>query len=346
MNGGTISAEYGIFEYMASAGINLMGNAIVDAGHPFDNCLFRNGTAGGRLLTVNSIQTFTVNNAIFPTNTWGGAYNVYKSVDAGVVNFNSATGGFQGEAYDYDPFNRIHWTVPSFDLDLTVILEGPFNTGTLKMNTDLNGIIPNNHPFHPTLPYFGNPMPDWYYTGSENTPTPNIFVVDWVLVELRDATSAATALPGTMIAQQAAFLLNNGEVVDLDGLNMLNFTATVNDGLFVVIWQRNHLGVISANALVESGGVYTYDFSSGSGQAYGGASAQKNLGGSGIWGMMSGDGNGSGQVLTADKNAPWAIQAGTAGYLEGDYNMNVQVNNPDKNDYWLPNLGSSSFIPE
>jgi len=346
MNGGTISADYAVFEYMSLEGVFIHPGALFDDGDPAHSILFQNGEPGGRLLTINSDQNFALNNVIFPTNTWGGAYNVYKSVDAGVVNFNSATGGFHGEAYDYDPFNRIHWTVPSFDLDLTVFLEGPFNTGTLLMDTDINGIIPNNHPFHPTLPYFGNPMPDWYYTGTENTPTPNIYVVDWVLVELRDATSAAAALPGTMIAQQAAFVLNTGEVVDLDGLNMLNFTATINDGLYVVIWQRNHLGVISANALVESGAVYTYNFSSGSGQAYGGASAQKNLGGSGIWGMMSGDGDGSGVVQLVDKTNVWEIQAGTTGYLEGDFNMNVQVNNQDKNDYWLPNMGSGSFIPE
>ena len=346
MSGGTISAEYGIFEYMASNGINLLTGAVVDAGHPFDNCLFRNGAAGGRLLTVNSNQNFTVDNAIFPTNTWGGAYNVYKSVDAGVVNFNSATGGFHGEAYDYDPFNRVNWTVPSFNLNLTVFLEGPFNPSTNKMDTDINGLLPTNHPFQPTLPYFGNPSPDWYYTGSESAPTPNIYIVDWVLVELRDATSAAAAAPGTMIAQQAAFVLNTGEVVDLNGGSLLNFTATVNNGLYVVIWQRNHLGVLSANALSLSGGTYTYNFSTGSGQAHGGAAAHKQLSSTPVmWGMMSGDGNGSGQVLTADKNAPWAIQAGTAGYLEGDYNLNGQVNNPDKNDYWLPNDGEGSEVP-
>jgi len=65
-----------------------------------------------------------------------------------------------------------------------------------------------------------------------------------------------------------------------------------------------------------------------------------------MWGMKSGDGDGSGSVFLEDKYNVWNTEAGSAGYKAGDYNMNQQVNNPDKDDYWLPNLGSGSFIPE
>ncbi len=342
-NGGTISAESTIFEYLGSEGVTVQSGAYVDPIHAFHGCVFQNGVSGGQLLSIYNTQSFTVDDAIFPTNTWGGSYNVYKNSTPGDVTFSNATGDFAGEPFDYDPYNHVHWTVPGIRLSLTVFLEGPFN-GT-DMNPDINPILPLAHPFQPVLPYFGNPLPDWYYTGADAVaaiPDPNI--VDWILVELRDAPDILSAIPSTAIARKATFLLNDGTVVDLDGFSELEFTNSVNDQLFVAIWQRNHIGIISANPLVQTAGIYSYDYSSGSGQVHGGASAHKHLGG-GTWGMFSGDGDGDGFVDFPDKVNVWMIQAGLPGYLESDYNLNMQSDNTDKNDYWLPNLGSGSAIP-
>jgi hypothetical protein len=180
---------------------------------------------------------------------------------------------------------------------------------------------------------------------TENSPVPNVYVVDWVLVDLRDATSAATATPATSFEQMAAFLLNTGQVVGLDGSSVLTFTHSITNDLYAVVWHRNHLGVISANALNRTGNTYTYNFSSSPGQAYGGTSAQKLLGG-GKWGMMSGDGNGDGDITVDDINNVWKTEAGTSGYLGGDYNLNIQVENSDKNDNAVENLNNGSQIPE
>jgi len=167
------------------------------------------------------------------------------------------------------------------------------------------------------------------------------------LVQLRDATSPGTALPATAIDTVPAFVLNNGNVVGLDGSSLIPFSVTPVNNLYAVIWHRNHLGIISANPLIETGGIYSYDFSSSASQAYGGSSAQALLSSSpDIWGMMAGDGDGSGNVTISDKNNIWDLQSGTTGYLEGDYNMNTNVNNQDKNDYWLPNDGEGTYIPE
>jgi hypothetical protein len=342
-SGGAIGAVYGVFEYMNTNGVNIKNGALVDVAKPFNNCTFRLGQSGGRLMSVENSQVFNVNDAIFPTNTWSGAYNVYKSVNAGTVNFVGATGGFSGENYDYDPFNRVNWMAPAMLYDFTVFMEGPFNPSTSQMKTDINTILPTSQPYYPALPYFGNPMPKWYYGGSETVGAiPNTFIVDWVIVQLREGTTPATAT--TVLATQAAFINNLGKVVGMDGLSPLTFAVSYTSNLYAVIWHRNHLGIISANPLVNVGGIFTYNFSSGSGQAYGGASAQKQLA-TGIWGMMSGDGDGSGGVNTQDRDLVWDIQAGTTGYKAADYNMNKQVNNPDKNDKWLPNMGKGSFVP-
>lgn len=236
---------------------------------------------------------------------------------------------------------------PRIKIDLKAYLEGPFDTLSLDMKTDLNSNIPNDQPFGPNLPYFGNPMPDWYYNGTENViAIPNPDIVDWVMVELRDATSVAAALPDTEVARQAAFITRTGQIVDLDGSGSLSFPIKPVNNLYAVIWSRNHLGVISANSLSETNGLYTYDFSSGSGQAYGADSQKELTTGSGIWGLISGDGNGDGIISDSDKTGIWNMQTGNYGYHESDYNMSSQSENTDKNNFWQPNIGSESTIPE
>ena len=139
-------------------------------------------------------------------------------------------------------------------------------------------------------------------------------IVDWVLVELRDATSASNATEATVISYQAGFLLYNGAVVGIDGSSPLFFGEAVSLGLFAVIYTRNHLAVLSASELTGGGGMYSYDFSTGSGQVYGGALGYSNLG-DGKWGMASSDGNCDGAVTLLDEAPEWEQQTGEAGYV-------------------------------
>ncbi len=227
--------------------------------------------------------------------------------------------------------------ITGIDLDLIAFLEGPFS-GT-QMTTMLNtaGLIPFSQPFY---------IQPWQYTGSESvTSIPNANIVDWVLIELRDATDAASANSTSVIARQAAFLTCNGTVVGLDGSSILSFDNSINHQLFVVVWHRNHLGIMAANAVTQSGGIYTYDFSTGAGQAYGGSSGQKEIG-SVVWGMIAGDGNADGDINSDDKTNVWSSQAGTNGYKSGDFDMNGQVMNQDKNDVWVGNIGAESQVPQ
>lgn len=108
-SGASIGAEHTIFEFMNTNGVNIKSGATVDPAKSFHHCIFRNGQSGGRLLTINNSQTFAVNYATFPNNTWGGNFNVYKSVNAGVVSFGGHGGLFSGSTNEFDPNNRIHW---------------------------------------------------------------------------------------------------------------------------------------------------------------------------------------------------------------------------------------------
>ncbi|MBN2174141.1 MAG: hypothetical protein JW731_08420 [Bacteroidales bacterium] len=217
-------------------------------------------------------------------------------------------------------------------LDVATLLEGPFNGST--MNTDLKtaGLIPLNQPYN---------TPPWNYAGSESVGAIPPNVEDWILIELRDATSAANATPATIIARKAAFILNDGSVVNLDGSTLPAFSTSVSNQLFVVVWHRNHLGIMSATGLTKIGGIYSYDFTSGLGQAY--LNGQKNLGG-GNYGMFGGNASKNGVVDAADYTV-WRNQASTSGYKLGDHSMDGQVDNNDKNDTWVENLGITSKVP-
>jgi uncharacterized protein (TIGR02145 family) len=224
----------------------------------------------------------------------------------------------------------------SFTVSLKSYLEGPFNGS--EMNASLNSF--NYLPL--AQPYNNAP---WNYQGTESVAAiPNANVVDWVLVELREtAGDASTAYEGDSIAAQAGFILKNGNIVGTDGVSPLQFTCTVTYKLYTVVYHRNHLAVLSGNELVNTAGNYTYDFTIGANQAYGGGNAHKEIS-PGIWGMVSGDGDANGQVNNADKIDVWVVQGGFSGYWVGDYNLDGQVSNPDKVEKWSVNTGRSSQV--
>ena len=221
--------------------------------------------------------------------------------------------------------------------DLTAFLEGPFN-GT-GMNTDLTNS--NNLPL--SQPYNTSP---WNYDGTESVVSiPNPDVVDWVLVEFRDATDVAGATGATTIERQAAFLKNDGSVVGLDGASDLSFNHSIIHSLFVVLRSRNHIDIISADPLIAAGGVYTYDFTTSIDRVYGGDAGYKSIV-PGIYGMAGGDADANGTVNIEDKLL-WEIFSGTKGYYPEDLNFDGEVNNPDKDDVWILNTqAKSSQVPE
>ncbi len=211
-----------------------------------------------------------------------------------------------------------------FEVELKAFLEGPYTPS--GMNSGLNPtLIPLNQPYN---------VAPWNYSGSESVGAiTDPKIVDWVLVECRDAATAADATSGTMIAQQAALIHSTGDIVAVDDATTLTFDQSITDNLFIVIWHRNHVNVLSATGLVETGGVYTYDFSTAQGQAYLGNQTEVSAG---VWGLYGGDANADGTIDDLDKDV-WDLEAATGGYLQGDLNMDGQVDNVDKNDVWLQN---------
>ncbi len=223
-------------------------------------------------------------------------------------------------------------------IDPKVFLQGPYN-GT-GMNTDLAdlGLIPLDQPFN-TAP--------WNYDGGETAPSIPADVVDWILVELRQtAGGPETATSGTIVMQRALLLRNDGVAIDPYKFTPeLKYDIDVTDNVYLVIWHRNHIGVMSA---VSINGISParYDFTTGASQAYGGTDALIDLG-NGVFGMMGGDADYSQSVTQQDKLGFWEPNAGIrTGYDVKDFTLDGQIDNRDKNETWAITVGAETEVPE
>ncbi|MEZ5084521.1 MAG: hypothetical protein R2750_13920 [Bacteroidales bacterium] len=237
--------------------------------------------------------------------------------------------------------DTLFWNIDVNESALTihtrVFLEGPFNG--LTMNTELNTleVLPLSQP------YSGVP---WNYSGTEEVISiPGINIVDWLLIELRDAPNSGSANPATIVAQKACFVRNNGIITGIDGNADLTFNISIIDSLYLVIHHRDHLGIMSAFGLAESGGIYSWDFTLSENQVFGGSLGYRELS-PGVWGMVGGDANADGEIDENDKTLGWGSVAGGSGYVQEDFSLDALVNNIDKNDIWFPNSGLGSQVLE
>ncbi|MCB0805491.1 MAG: hypothetical protein KDC05_06800, partial [Bacteroidales bacterium] len=332
VSNGNLGGEYAIFEYMSGQGVYFLDNANISQDYPLKFCTFRNGASGGSLITTESVEDIEIASPVFPDNTWGSAYNVTKTNNSGSITLYDSNGDFKGEGFENDPYNRVNWDVSGFQVQLKAYLEGPY--GSAGMQTEIASVIPLVQPFN-TAP--------WNYSGSESVTAIPPNVVDWILIEIRDAADAASATEATQLERKAGFLLSDGSIVNLDGSSSPDFKQIINHNLFVIVWHRNHLPVMSNLALPLFDGTYSYDFSSAQSQAFG--NVQVYIG-DGNFGLVGGDMNADGSITDADKTGTWQIQTGQTGYLQSDADMDGTVDNKDKNDLWWWNRGTFIIIPE
>ena len=220
--------------------------------------------------------------------------------------------------------------------DIKAFLEGPFNGGEMNTLLNFSGALPLNQPFN---------SPPWDYDGPESVGAmPNDSIVDWVLTEFRQIPRDSVALSGSnVVFRKALFVLNSGKIVDMDGYSLPPYTSTISTNIYVVVWHRNHLGVMSSTPIDATGGNFVYDFTDDISKAFG--NGQKEIG-PGIFGMIAGDCDGSRIVDPLDKTDNWNLGAGRQGYLLPDLNLDGEVDNVDKNDIWEANIGKKSKVPD
>ena len=139
-----------------------------------------------------------------------------------------------------------------------------FSGGGL-MDDDLRtGLLTVSYPLIPTAhPCSGAP---WNHTGTDA-------IVDWVLLELRNAAIAAT-----IVARREALLQRDGDFVDVDGVSPVSFWDLPNCSYHVAVRHRNHLGVMTFTAASLSAMTTTIDFTDIGTPTYG-TGAQKKVSG-------------------------------------------------------------------
>lgn len=262
----------------------------------------------------------------------------FDNVDKVVIEDQGGTFGFDG-LFDHFVFSAAILPAPSsINLSATVFLEGAYN-GT-NLNTTINSNIPTNQPYSGSS--FNN------HSGTESAAPP-AGAVDWVLVELREAGSAAAALNSTKVGSAAGFLMSDGSIKATDGTSDLAVSLSGNSGTayFVVIYHRNHLPIMSAGAISANSGTYTIDFTTNSANTFMSTTSLVSLSG-GKFGMPAGDSNGDGNI-NADDLSAWRTNNGVTFSYGGngavDFNLDGVINAVDRNDFYKKNTSKLRQVP-
>lgn len=216
------------------------------------------------------------------------------------------------------------------NLSLKVFLEGAYNSNTGLMHTQLleREMIPLNQPYN-TAPY--------NYGGLESVPSINDFpnnTVDWVLVELRTGTPSLTgSKTTTLIETVAGLLLNDGSIVDVDGVYPLTFDQVSNiEDYHILVRHRNHLDILSNNTVTGATNMI-YDFTTNVNTAFG--PMQLKQSGS-AYVMHAGDYANDGVIQNSDFSVWITNPAALDVYCTEDGNLDGSTQTTDY-DLWFPN---------
>ena len=200
-------------------------------------------------------------------------------------------------------------------IQVRVILEGYYETGTQQMRTQLSSLnlLPATQPYN-TAPF--------NYNGTETFTTIPDDTVDWLLLELREADNISN-----VAARKAVLLRKDGYVMDTEGVQGVSFD-NVPDGTYnLAVYHRNHLAVLSADPIPTNAPTsFVYDFTTGVGKAEG-DNQLKQVGDK--WAMIAGDTDNNQIVNNQDYNY-WKQQSGqSAQYSKADISGDGQVDGSD-----------------
>ncbi len=206
------------------------------------------------------------------------------------------------------------------DVHIKLFLEGPYHPETGLMNALLSSSISLQQPYN-VDPYF--------YAGNESISSLPAGISDWIYIQLR-----ATDM-NTVVGERAAFLREDGIVVDTDFSTGVYFDNVSNGNYFITVYHRAHLGVISASA-IELPNISPYDFTTAVSQSYGVGQLKLIDVAANKYGLFCGDYDGSGVINNLDYNAWYSNNTGVNQYLPWDGNISSVVNNLDYN-LWYAN---------
>ncbi len=141
----------------------------------------------------------------------------------------------------------VRWQNCAPSARLRANLEGPWNNSLNMMRDDLRsaGMIPTTEPFTAAgFTHVGG--------GGETVSAARLAVtgknaiVDWVLVELRNAST-----PTTIVATRSALLERDGDIIGPDGYPRMLFNVAAGN-YYVAVRHRNHLGAMTSSTVALS----------------------------------------------------------------------------------------------
>jgi len=236
------------------------------------------------------------------------------------------------------------------DIELYAYLEGTFDTTTGEMTTMLNtqrGMLPGQTPVSalatPTVAGQPYSIAPWNYQGAEGQDWTDAdytgIEVDWIMVSFR--TDIAS---NTEIARTAAILNKDGSVNFIDRCVLSPPLSST----YIVLEHRNHMGVMTPQAIGVNNGYLFYDFRIGDSYRDATSFGQKLMF-NGTWCLYAGDSN-QNDVPSFDINGTdksiWFDNNGIFdNYISPDFNLDGDVNGQDK-AIWEGNNGISSRVPK
>jgi len=210
------------------------------------------------------------------------------------------------------------------EVNVKIFLEGPFDSDTMYTDLSTYDYLPMEQPYD-SLP--------WNYSGAESVDEIPLGVVDWVLLELREDSTKLTA-------RKAGFILSNGNIVDLDGVNPVKVKASPGK-YYVVIYHRNHLAAMSAEKIALKRHSALYDFTTALSRYYGEIGAKEVA--TNMWAILAADGTADGFIGVEDYTL-YQNSQGNEGYEAADYNLDGGVWAEDLSLY-QGNQGNETGVP-
>ena len=233
-------------------------------------------------------------------------------------------------------FGQFFLTTQNLPVRLKAYLQGAYNPEITAMSNTLqnSNLLPLQQPY--------NSEP-WNYTGNEAFANKNLFpsnVVDWVLVEVRDAANE-----NAFLTSKAALLLQDGTVrdVSLDVEEGVYFSGLdANTDYRFALRHRNHLAVMTSTAFSLPNAT-AYNFSMAASQALGENQLQEVE--AGVFALSSGDFDGNSVMTVLDFNLYFSQLATLNAYTLGDANLDGKVTVADYSLY-VPNSSLIGVVKE
>lgn len=226
-------------------------------------------TMTGTYVSADAVGTQSlITGSTFHTNDW-----FFNGSDNGPLEVLASTDELSVSLSGQNKFT----TVP-----LKAFLAGALSGGTMTKTLNTNNLIPLESPY--TVSPFNAP--------SVTAPSIPADATDWILIEVRDATT-----PSTIISQTSGFILDNGNIVAADGGEFRLKDAPASG--HIAVRHRNHLAIRTPSPMDFNNPPALYDFTTGTSQAYTDTNItsnanMRNVGG--VFAMWAGDVNNDGRI--------------------------------------------------